>query len=454
MERLGFILRAEHLPYIIILFLCLISRLLSSISYYEDPEALRLSLIALESNLNVLQSTAPVICFAVKVLDYLLNNIGLNFAALGGFSAGVIIIYCIRLLRVPPFSLEGGLAAFMLFFNPLLWLMSNSYLPYMAGCALTIAALFYTIEDYYNRGSLNIGFLLTGLLAGVVLQFILIPFIPGIYYVIKRKQYKPLLFFPLGLAIWLIPSLWVAYASFPQFINSQSTFFTQGNNMAFFTLIRSLWADGMGGYWLDRQYFLVINMLPLLSFLFFGLLVIMGFGKEQEKIYLYGSVVGLYLLFTLCQSARFYTGLVLPIIPLMAITAAYGIIYFLVNFNMLQIKLVIFIYMGIIVYFAVGTAIEHTQPTAIAQLENYLSNDEYSSKGLTILCTDTNIISYLKKESPAKFYAPKAYNFQMPVQGKLVSVNDSLGRKYTNSVTFVHNPYINHNYTDLILYEY
>lgn len=452
LERIKYILRKEDLPYIVILFICLISRLFSSIAYYEDPEALQFSLIALESNFDVLQSSAPVVCFAVKILDYLLNNIGLNFSVLGGFSTGVVIIYSLKLLRVPPLSLEGGLVAFMVFFNPLLWIMSNSYAPYMAGAVLAIAALFYTIENYYNQGSLNKGFFLIGLLAGVVLQYTLIPLVPGLYYVIKRKQWKPLLFLGLGVAVWLAPSLLVDAASFPQFIHSQLRFFYSEHQFGILTLLKVLWATGMGGYWMGREYFLVITMLPLFSFLFFGLLVIMGFGNEKEKIYLYSALLLLYLLFTLFQSAQYYTGLLLPIIPLLAITAAYGVIYFLINFNMLQVKLVIFIYMVITVYFAVGTAIEHVQPTSLAQLADYLANDEYSEKGLNVLCANDTITTYLKKGVGANFYP--AADSSAKLTGKLVSVNDSLHRSYTNSVTFQHDLFINPYCTKIKLYEY
>ena len=455
LERPKFILRSEDLPYILILFLCLLSRLLSSISFYEDPEAMKFSLIALESNFNVLQSSAPVVCFAVKMLDLVLNNIGLNFSLLGGFSTGIVIIYSLKLLRVPLFSLEGGLAAFMIFFNPLLWIMGNSYAPYIAGAALTIAALFYTIEDYYNRGSLNKGFFLIGLLAGTVLQYTLLPLVPGIYYVVKRKQWAPLAYLALGLALWLIPSLIADANSFPNFIQSQLRFFNSGHNFSFLTAIRALWADGMGGYWLGREYFLVLNMLPLLSFLFFGLLVIMGFGEEQRKTYLYGAALLLYLALSLMQSAQYYSALLLPLIPLLTFTAAYGIIYFLINFNLLQVKLIIFIYAVITLYFVVGTALEHSQPTAIAQLQEYLVNKENNAKGLTVLCPDKTMCNYLKKEVKAEFYSPADYkNQKNGASGTLLSIGDSLERKYVNSITFTHNPFINHYSPQITVYEY
>ena len=82
--------------YILLLFLCIFSRYLTTIYYFEDIDSLRFALAA--SDYNVLESRPhfpgyPVYCFILQIIYYLTNSVGLAFSLIGGFSIFIIIVF-------------------------------------------------------------------------------------------------------------------------------------------------------------------------------------------------------------------------------------------------------------------------------------------------------------------------------------------------------------------------
>src|SRR5690606_35269021 len=101
---------------------------------------------------------------------------------------------------------------------------------------------------------------LTGIIGGVkafYIPFLIIPFFYGI--VSKRNVASGTFFFLLGMAIWVLPLLFLMGSSalmanltgIMNFHYEQVTIALKdyGIGNLFLGLVQSIWADGLGGYW-------------------------------------------------------------------------------------------------------------------------------------------------------------------------------------------------------------
>ena len=165
-----------------LLFLCLASRLLSSIYYIEDPDSLRFVLGVLDYDVSKMQPhfpAYPVFCFIAKALYVVTGRYALSFSLIGGLATFVIIYSTLKIVRTKVVEWFGLALVFILFFNPLLWLMANRYMPDLLGVALCLSACFFVSER--NRMTAQIGFFIAGLLLGVRLSYapIILPSLLG-----------------------------------------------------------------------------------------------------------------------------------------------------------------------------------------------------------------------------------------------------------------------------------
>ena len=194
---------------IIILLSCIGSRILTSIYYIEDIDSLRFALSIYEYDLIKLQPHFPgypVFSFIVKCLYLITGNMGVSFSIIGGISVFSIIYFLLRISNLIPLSKLGLFLIFIIFFNPLVWLMSNRYMPDLFGLSIFISALYLFISDIKDRRFLYIGYFLTGLLAGVRLSYLPLLAIPFLMGLKNHKNIKYSIFsFLTGCLIWLIP---------------------------------------------------------------------------------------------------------------------------------------------------------------------------------------------------------------------------------------------------------
>jgi len=153
-----------------------LSRICTSIFYIEDIDSLRFALSAIYFDITDSRPHFPgypIFCFLLQKIYFLIKNIGLTFSIIGGFSIFTIIIFINKIifeLKVPNTIYTTLLIAI----NPLLWLMSNRYMPDLMGLALLTISLFYlikTIKYNYKINFILLGVFL-GFLAGVRLSFI------------------------------------------------------------------------------------------------------------------------------------------------------------------------------------------------------------------------------------------------------------------------------------------
>ena len=86
-----------------LLFLCLASRLLSSVYYIEDPDSLRFVLGVLDYDVSKMQPhfpAYPVFCFIAKVFYEVTGRYALSFSLIGGLATFAIIYFTLKIARL------------------------------------------------------------------------------------------------------------------------------------------------------------------------------------------------------------------------------------------------------------------------------------------------------------------------------------------------------------------
>ena len=138
--------------------LCILSRVFTSIYYIEDTDSLRFALSLIDYDLVKLQPHFPgypFFCFIAKTLYLITNSMGVTFSLIGGTSVFLIIYYVLKFDRNEINSLLGVFLAFIIFYNPLIWLMSNRYMPDILGLAIVTIILYQLIRCSDNNLSLH-----------------------------------------------------------------------------------------------------------------------------------------------------------------------------------------------------------------------------------------------------------------------------------------------------------
>ena len=148
---------------LILLICCLVSRILTTIYYIEDTDSLRFALSITDYDITKLQPHFPgypVYCFLAKILYFFTKSFAVTFSILGGVAVFFIIYFLLKILEINLESVPGLLLSGIVFFNPLLWLMSNRYMPDLFGLALAISS-FYFLSVEKKHENILLGFLFT-----------------------------------------------------------------------------------------------------------------------------------------------------------------------------------------------------------------------------------------------------------------------------------------------------
>jgi hypothetical protein len=139
------------------------SRLASTIRYIEDTDSLRFALSVGDYSVAEFRPHFPgypVFCFLAKTLTTLTGSYAVAFSLIGAIATFGIIHYLQRLLRVSPRQPLGIAVAVLVLFNPLVWLLSNRYMPDLLGAACALAALYYLADDRRGAQPSQVGALL------------------------------------------------------------------------------------------------------------------------------------------------------------------------------------------------------------------------------------------------------------------------------------------------------
>ena len=471
---------------------CVGSRLLSTIYYIEDLDSLRFALSMVDYDVAKLQPhfpAYPVFCFVAKLLYIVIRRYALAFSLLGGLSTFFIIFFTLRIAKIQSTTALGKIAIFVIFMAPLLWLMSNRYMPDVMGVACLFASLYFTTaQSESDRNTLlcsnTIGFFLAGISLGIRLSYLPL-LVPALLMRLKHSnRLRFIVAGAIGILIWLTPLLWIT--GWGSLINAAQTqshghFSDFGGTVStnpelwlrFTKTFESVSADGFGLYWLGRHPITVCTTIMLI-----GIIVVANwqtvrqwFKEKQSRdnsLFLNPILLGcvLYLVWIfLAQNVIHKSRHVLPLLPFLALGIAFSCNR-IIALHRKQHKIrhsfawgIVAIFFLCYSYVTLYTVVQHTKPTAIAQIHKYL-RDKQSEQGNKLHIVSVPLIKYyLSSQALDANYIPIKSEVDLAQLDELDTGIVAIGGPLPNRVpkvekTFYHNPYMNRMWPELSLYEY
>lgn len=453
----------------LLLSLCVVSRILTSIYYIADPDSLRFALCISNYDITKLQPHFPgypVFCFFAKVLNVFINNYPVTFSAIGGVS---VFILCYSLLKIKRhFSISGPdwILAGLIFLNPFFWIMSNRYMPDMLGLAVCALASYFYIEGKFKTSANIIFIALVGLLAGIRLSFLPLFIIPVLQSIIYRPgPLKQILCGLTVVTLWLTPM--IIDTGWEQLVTAAKTqtdghFNEWGGTMntapEFSTrasgFIEGINAVGLSGFWPGRNWLtIVLNVIIIIAVCssIKKLLI-----KKEGTIIIFISLVLYGMWAFLYQNIIYSPRHILPLLPPLILLISTGLTV------LAEFKKVFYLLSALLlVFYGVSCILQlkqHLQPVSIAQTSNYLKK-HINQKDAII---STGLVNYYLAGTGVKanFFNADSHEAYVTLpenrDGIYVIGNLNLfpGKKPVLDTTFYHNPYVNKIWSEIRLKKY
>lgn len=466
---------------------CIGSRLLSTIYYIEDLDSLRFALSMVDYDVAKLQPhfpAYPVFCYIAKLLYAVTRRYALAFSLIGGFSTFFIIYFTLKIAKIQSTTLLGKIAIFVVFMNPLFWLMSNRYMPDVMGVACLLASLYFTTVPVEDKGDFRniVGFLLAGILIGIRLSYFPL-LVPALLIRLKHPdRLKCIIAGVIGILLWFIPLLWItgwntlitaaqtqSHGHFSDFGGTVST-----NSELWIRLTKlfeSVWADGFGLYWSGRHLITACTTIIIAVLVISNWRTLRKWTTEKlfgdDSLFLNPIFIGctVYLVWIfLGQNVIYKSRHVLPLLPFLAVGIAFvcnRIIGTPLN-NRLGKPLAwgaVITFFFCYSYVTLNMVVQHTKPTAIAQIHEYLRDKQHEQDDKPYIVSVPLIKYYLVSQAVEATYIPIKSEADLAqldeLETGLVVIGSPLpNRKPKVEKTFYHNPYMNRMWPELPLYEY
>ena len=221
----------------------------------------------------------------------------------------------------------------------------------------------------------------------------------------------------------------------------------------------SIWADGMGGFWLGRNKVTIIVSLGwILSFIFNYKLKSILKEKSQLTLFLLSASIFFYFVWIfLFQNVIYKPRHIIPILPFVLVISSTGLILLTRSNNIL--KLVPLNFLCVLAFVTSYLNWQHQFPSAISQAKTYVINDESSSK---VFVSSSLINSYMKKHNGSediifsnhrninsiKKYYDLGYSIYSTIGLKNIKMN------LIEKGVFYHNPYVNRLWPIMEVYKY
>ena len=479
----------------IVFISCVGSRLLSTIYYIEDLDSLRFALSMVDYDVAKLQPhfpAYPVFCWTAKLFYAAIRRYALAFSLLGGLSTFFTIFFTLKIAKIQITTRMGKIAIFVLFMNPLLWLMSNRYMPDVMGVACLLASLYFMTAHTESRKhnplccTNSVGFLLAGILLGIRLSYFPL-LVPVLLVRLKHpERLKYIIAGTIGILVWLIPLLWItgsnalitaaqtqSHGHFSDFGGTVST--NPGLWLRLTKTFESIWADGFGLYWRGR------HLITACTTIIIGIIAVFNWKPTLKKwtteklsgndsilpnpIFI-GCIIYLVWIF-LGQNVIHKSRHVLPLLPFFALGIASAcnritepptneekgrfryafawstVIIFLLSYS----------------YVTLNIVVQHTKPTAIAQIHEYLHDKQHEQDDKLHIVSMPLIKYYLASQAVEATYIPIKSEADLAqldeLETGLVVIGGPLSnRKPKVKKSFYHNPYVNRMWPELPLFEY
>ena len=325
---------------IFLFFVCLLSRVATSIFHIEDIDSLRFALSLHDFNVLKLQPHFPgypIFIALGKFIHFMTGSMGITFSIIGGVSLFTLIIFTLKLFHIELNSISGLVCTSLLFLNPFFWLMSNRYMPDLIGLCISISSLYFLTTSANRLRLLLIGFFLVGILCGTRLSYVPLLALPIIYHLYKNRNRHFLLFsFSFGCLLWFIPFVWITgldplyTAGFKQtvghFHDFGGTVITDGVwHHRIISMARSIWADGLGGFWLGRSWQTLLLTGPMAYFFYHSIINLKIKNLTQHQLLIVGSLFSYFVWVFLFQNIIHKSRHIMPLIGFFIILLNMGI---------------------------------------------------------------------------------------------------------------------------------
>ena len=464
--------------YLFLFISCLGTRILTSIDYLEDIDSMRFALSLFDYNISELRPHFPgypIFCFFAKIIYSLIGSVQLTFSVIGGISTFIIIFYSNLIFEMIIKKRSLFLSA-LIFINPFLWNLGNRYMSDLLGLSFLIMSTYYLLSGFNlkQKEKLLFGILLIGFSTGIRISFLpfLLPlFLYITYYSPKISFLNAIGVLTIGILIWLIPlsvttgldnliSLSLRHIS-GHFFEWGGSVISSNSTYAFRLLktFESIWADGMGGFWLGRNKVTIIVSLGwILSFTFNYKLKSILKEKSQLTLFLLSASIFFYFVWIfLFQNVIYKPRHIIPILPFVLMISSTGLILLTRSNNIL--KLVPLNFLCVLAFVTSYLNWQHQFPSAISQAKTYVINDESSSK---VFVSSSLINSYMKKHNGSediifsnhrninsiKKYYDLGYSIYSTIGLKNIKMN------LIEKGVFYHNPYVNRLWPIMEVYKY
>ncbi len=481
-------MKTEFRVWSIVFISCIGSRLLSTIYYIEDLDSLRFALSIVDYDVAKLQPhfpAYPVFCYITKLLYALTRRYALAFSLVGGLSTFFTIFFTLRIAKVSVTTLLGKVAVFIIFMNPLFWLMGNRYMPDAMGVACLLASLYFTTAQADNTDTLSglrstIGFFLAGILVGVRLSYFPL-LVPALVLRLKHTgRLKGIIAGTIGVLVWLVPLLsitgWNTLIAAAR-TQSQGHFSDFGGAVSthpelwfrLTKLFESVWADGFGLYWQGRHPITACSAIILIGIVAANWRPLKRWATEKlsgndfpllNPIFI-GCAVYLLWIF-LGQNVIHKSRHVLPLLPFLSLGIAFAcsrIIETQNRFRHLFALCIVIIFFLSYSYVTLHTVAQHTKPTAIAQVHEYLRDKQNERRDKPYIVSVPLIKYYLVSQAIEAIYIPIKSEADLDQLDTLETGFVVIGSRLPNrepktEKVFYHNPYVNRMWSEIPLFEY
>lgn len=412
----------KHKEIIILSVLFLIVYLLTLSCSFDEEDSIHLTLGIRDFNINDYRPHPPgypVYIFLGKIFNFFTHDELLAQTILGAI-CGALSLLVFYFLIFEMFNKKIALmSALIMAVTPLFWIGSLKALTDIPALFFTLLSMYfiYCFIKYKKINNLYIGSLISGISVGVRLQtlFVLFPLLVYACFVLKKKKeiFLTLLYFSIGILIWLIPVFIIN--GFKAYIR------TMYNHTLFVLSFKGPQATGIGGgitfdylfsrtklfskfflaggYGFELDKFNIFNISYLLVLLFFLFLSIEKLKNKQILFFVIGISVNIILVFIFLPSENIRYFLIL--IPFISLLLSLGVSWF-EKYSWLAF---ILIFVLLFVFsFPLAQKI-HTTPSPPIQLINYI-NENYNSKENIFIFSPTIIRRFFMfHEIPSEDFA-------------------------------------------------
>ena len=467
---------------------CVVTRLITQVTYLEDPDSVRFALaVADQYNITALQPHFPgypVFWAVAKPIYLLTGSFSVAFAVLGGLATVLLVAAGLLLLPGNRLRSPEGLAwTVLVVWNPMVWLLGNRYMPDLLGAAVVLATLGFAIRAIREGRTTDtvIAGALFGLLGGLRLSYVPFALIPLAGLVWKVPRARGALFGAtiMGALVWFVPLMihtgWEPmmlaagrqtaghFMEFGGTVLSEST--PSGGRIS--QAIAAVWADGLGA-WLPGRHLLTAVVAVAISAIggsvLFASLTAQKFESRDWSWrasvlqWLFSCVVLYSTWIVLYQNVLYKSRHVLPLLTVVLLVLSIGAVEVarrkmgrgIVASGALAYALV-----------AVILAVQHKQPTAIAQVVEQVRVISETEPDLRVVAVPLVTFMLGVQGVDATFVeaddgaAMALLNSDREAGFPIVSIGMPLeNRAPETKSTFYHNPFVNRMWPEIPLYVY